>query len=183
MTFPPPDIFHPPQYNDSDNASSQPRISRTSPPSAATATAPFPPPRHPKTYNPAPRPRRIAMTISAGGGGGMAVAKRSDIPTEFCIPVELYLSPKASVALRKVCSSLPPRTSFPSPIRLAFCQTSHNRIHHSHGYSSPFFPRSFPSLSVVSCAYSPPVRGAWKSASKVTIIRPFRVIPATDNSP
>ena len=37
----------------------------------------------------------------------MAAAKRSDLPTEFCIPVELYLSPKASVGLRKVCSMLP----------------------------------------------------------------------------
>ena len=36
----------------------------------------------------------------------MVAAKRSDAPAEFYIPVELYLSPKASVSLRKVCSSL-----------------------------------------------------------------------------
>jgi len=35
----------------------------------------------------------------------MVAAKRSDTATEFYIPVELYLSPKASVSLRKVCSS------------------------------------------------------------------------------
>ena len=62
----------------------------------------------------------------------MVAAKRSDTATEFYIPVELYLSPKASVSLRKVCSSHLSLPSFPSsPIRLPFCQTFHNRTYHS----------------------------------------------------
>jgi len=98
MTFPPLDIFDPPQYN--YNATNP----RLSPPSTATtATTPFPSPNRPQTCNNSPRPRTASMTVPARRGP--AAAKRSDTPAEFYIPVELYLSPKASVSLRKVCSS------------------------------------------------------------------------------
>ena len=104
-------------------------------------------------------------------------AKRSDAPAEFFTPVDLYLSPKASVSLRKVCSSLSP--SFPSsPIRLPFCQTFHNRTHRLLEHTSllPSRPRS----SIFTRAYSLPARGAWTSVSKVIALRPFRALPMTE---
>jgi hypothetical protein len=105
MSFPPPDIFDRPQYNAERNyATSQPRVSSPSTPSP-------PPSRRRQMHSDAPRSRTISVT---------AAARRSDVPTEFYVPVEVYLSPKASVTLRKVCSSLPsPRLfDFPSVKRL-----------------------------------------------------------------
>jgi len=107
MTFPAPEISDPPQYNDYGNDGTSKL--RNSPPSTATVTIPFPPPRYPQSLSNSPRPSTTSMTVSVGRRGeGGTMNKRSDIPTEFYIPVELYLSPNASAGLRRVCSSLPP---------------------------------------------------------------------------
>lgn len=105
MTFPPLDTLDPPQYNGySNNATRKPRD-----PSPSTTTTTSPPSRPPRTYSNNSRPRTISTTTSSiGGGQGMPAVKRSDVPTEFYISVELYLPPKASIGLRKVRSSFPP---------------------------------------------------------------------------
>lgn len=133
MTFPPLDTLDPPQYNGySNNATRKPRD-----PSPSTTTTTSPPSRPPRTYSNNSRPRTISTTTSSiGGGQGMPAVKRSDVPTEFYISVELYLPPKASIGLRKVRSSFPPPFQS-SLIPLASCQIFHNRPHYPLGRSLP----------------------------------------------
>lgn len=145
MTSRPPDIFVPPHYN--DNATNNLRT--YSPPSTTTTTSPPPSSRRPRTHN-GPRPRTTSTTASAGGSTGMMTTKRSDIPTEFYIPVELYLSPKASAGLRKV--------RHPSLLHLlAYSVKFHNWIYLLLTWTP--FPSSLLPLPAASVgAYSPLVR-------------------------
>lgn len=133
MTFPAADILGSPrQRNDINNAAGS---VRNSPPSTTTATIAALPSRRSPTLSKSSRSRKISMAASVGGGGEeMRAAKRLDIPTEFYISVEIYLSSRTSIGPRKVCFSL--------PLRLP--QTFHDRIHFSPRHSSlPASPAFF----------------------------------------
>lgn len=170
MTFPAADILGSPGRNDHIKNATSPL--RHSPPSAVTTTVPAFPSRRSQTLNKSPRLRKTSTTASVcGGGEGMATAKRSDTPTEFYIPVELYLSSRTSVGPRKVCSLSPP-----SP------QTFHDRIRFSLGRSSlpPFLPSSPAFLSTP--PHSPFVRKASMVASEASLDPlALRALPTTYN--
>ena len=165
MTFPSADILASPGRNDHIKNAASPL--RYPPPSTAITTASPLPSRRSQTLNKSPRPRKISMTASVGSGGeGLTPAKRSDMPTEFYIPVELYLSSRASVGPRKVCPPLPHKPHPPSR------QIFHDRIRFSPGHSS--LPISLlPSPVFLGIpAHSPPVRRAWMVVSKVCLDPP-----------
>lgn len=101
MTFPSVDvILDSAGHNDSiRNATGRPR---NSPFSTTTTTVPSLSSRRSQTFNKSPRSRKVSMPSSVGSGSeGMTAGKGSDIPKEFCIPVELYLSSKSPVGPRK----------------------------------------------------------------------------------
>jgi len=179
MTFPPPETFDPPpEYDDYRNNAT--RKLRISPPPTATTTSPFPS-RRPQKHSNNSRSRTTSMTASAvAGGQGVPAAKRSDVPTDFYISVDLHLPPKASVGLSKVCSSLPPPPS--SPIPFAFCQPFHNHPYCLFGHSPPpLFPR--PSVSVGTDLRIQPTRkrSADSQRLKGAFEPPSCALPKTDN--
>ena len=112
MTFPSADILGSPGRNDHIKNAASPLT--YSPPSTTTTTVPALPSRRSQSLNKSPRPRKISMASVGGGGEGITPVKRSDVQTEFYIPVELYLSSRASVGPTKVCSTLPPIPHPPS---------------------------------------------------------------------